>query len=49
MSRTVHGKPVAQLAALRRKPRTLYGALKGTIATRGDIIAPVAAEWNALG
>lgn len=44
---TKHGKPVAQLAALRRKPGTLYGALKGTIATRGDIIAPVAAEWNA--
>jgi prevent-host-death family protein len=45
---TKHGKPVAELAPLRRKPRTLYGALKGAVAVKGDIIAPVTADWNAL-
>lgn len=45
---TKRGKPVAELAPLRRKPRTLYGALKGTVTIKGDIAAPVGAEWNAL-
>ena len=45
---TKNGKPVAQLAPVTRKPKTLFGALKGTVVIKGDIVGPVDAEWNAL-
>lgn len=44
---TKNGTPVAKLAPVKRKPKTLFGALKGAVSARGDIIAPVDVEWDA--
>jgi prevent-host-death family protein len=45
---TKNGVPITQLIPAKRKPETLFGALKGSVSIKGDIIAPVDAEWNAL-
>ena len=45
---TKNGVPVAELISARRRPGTLFGALKGAVAIRGDIVAPVDARWDAL-
>ena len=45
---TKNGKPVAQLTPLPNKPQTFFGALKGFVSIKGDIIGPVDAEWDAL-
>jgi prevent-host-death family protein len=45
---TKNGTPVAQLVPVPRKPRTLYGALKGSLTIHGDIISPLDAEWEAV-
>jgi len=44
---TRRGKPVAQLAPVTVKPRTLRGFLKGYVKVTGDIISPVDVEWDA--
>ncbi len=44
---TKNGIPVARLAPVIRKPRTLFGALEGAVSVKGDIIAPVDVEWDA--
>ena len=44
---TKRGKPIAQLSAVVRKPKTLRGFLKGRIRSRGDLIRPVGVRWNA--
>ena len=44
---TKRGKPVAQLAPIVRKPKTLRGFLKGHIASGKDIISPIDVKWNA--
>ncbi len=44
---TKNGAPVARLAPVIRKPKTLFGALAGAVSVKGDIIAPVDVEWDA--
>jgi prevent-host-death family protein len=44
---TKRGKPIAQLAPVARKPKTLRGFLKGRVKTRKDIISPVNVPWDA--
>jgi len=44
---TKRGKPVAQLAPVSRKPKTLRGFLKGRVKTRKDIVSPVKVVWDA--
>ena len=44
---TKNGTPVARLAPVIRKPKTLFGALAGAVSVTGDIIAPVDVEWDA--
>ena len=46
---TKNGKPVAQLAPLRKKPETLFGIHKGKIDIVGDIMSPIDVTWNATG
>jgi prevent-host-death family protein len=36
---TKNGHPICQLVPYRRKPKTLYGALQGSIRSTGDLIA----------
>ena len=44
---TKNGKPVSRLVPYRQKPPTLFGALKGSIDIKGDLIEPVDVEWEA--
>lgn len=44
---TKHGVPVAKLIAIDEEPPNLFGALKGTVQIKGDIVAPLQEEWEA--
>lgn len=44
---TKNGKPVARLVPYRRRPDSLFGALKGSIEIRGDIVEPIDVAWDA--
>jgi prevent-host-death family protein len=43
---TKKGKPVAQLAPLPHKRKSLYGALKGQVVIQGDIVGPIGDAWD---
>jgi prevent-host-death family protein len=43
---TKNGKPVGQIVPLREKPKTLYGALKGSVTIIGDIVSPMEPDWD---
>ena len=45
---TKKGHPICQLVPYRRKPKTLYGALRGSLKITGDLIAPLDVAWEAL-
>ena len=45
---TKNGVPITRLIPARRRPETLFGALKGYMPLKGDIIAPIDAQWDAL-
>ena len=45
---TKRGKPVAQVVPIVRRPPCLWGAMKGEIEIRGDIVSPLDVEWEAL-
>ena len=45
---TKNGKPVSQLIPYRRRSSTLFGALKGSVEVRGDIVSPLDEDWEAL-
>lgn len=44
---TKHGVPVAKLVPFEEEPVNLYGALKGTVKIKGDIISPINEQWDA--
>lgn len=41
-----NGRPVAQLAPVARKPRTVFGLLKGRGRILGDIVGPIDDAWE---
>lgn len=43
---TKHGIPIAKLVPIEEQPANLYGALKGTVKIKGDIIAPIDEKWD---
>ncbi|MBI5366747.1 MAG: type II toxin-antitoxin system prevent-host-death family antitoxin [Planctomycetes bacterium] len=49
---TKRGRPVARLVPLReatkKKKKSTYGCMKGTVKILGDIISPLDVEWEAL-
>ena len=45
---TKNGVPISQLIPARRRPDTLFGALKGSVSINGDIVGPVDNSWDAL-
>ena len=45
---TKNGVPVAQLVPALKRPKTLFGALKGSMPLKGDIISPVEVQWDVL-
>jgi prevent-host-death family protein len=44
---TKRGKPVAQVVPIVKRPKQLWGAMKGEIEIRGDIMSPLDVEWEA--
>lgn len=44
---TKHGKPVACLVPIARRPASAVGALRGHIRIKGDIVAPLGVRWEA--
>lgn len=45
---TKRGKPVAELSQARERRASKYGALRGMITYRGDVISPTGVEWKAM-
>ncbi len=45
---TKRGKPVAQVVPIVKRPKRLWGAMKGEIEVRGDIVSPLDVEWEAM-
>ena len=43
---TKRGKAKVQIVAVREKPKTLWGATKGTFRIVGDIVGPIVDEWD---
>ncbi len=43
---TKHGTPIAKLVPIEEQVASLYGAMKGTVKIRGDIIAPIDENWD---
>ena len=44
---TKNDVPVAELVSARRKPKVLFGLMKGSVTYIGDIISPAEVEWEA--
>lgn len=45
---TQDGEPVAQVVPMRRRPQSLYGAMKGHITILSDLDEPIDVEWDAM-
>ena len=45
---TKNGVPITQLIPAKRRPETLFGALKGSASIDGEIVSPVDTTWDAL-
>ncbi|HEX2886162.1 type II toxin-antitoxin system prevent-host-death family antitoxin [Vineibacter terrae] len=43
---TKNGKPIGQIVPLRGKPKTIFGALKGSFEIVGDIVGPQEPDWD---
>ena len=47
---TKHGRPVAQLVAIeQRKPRPVFGRLRGRVESFSDLISPLPDRWSTTG
>lgn len=44
---TKHGVPITELVPAKRRPDTLFGAMKGSVIYMGDIVSPIDVEWEA--
>ncbi|PKB80111.1 MAG: hypothetical protein BZY88_09785 [SAR202 cluster bacterium Io17-Chloro-G9] len=44
---TKHGVPITELIPAKRRPDTLFGAMKGSVIDMGDVISPIDEEWEA--
>jgi prevent-host-death family protein len=44
---TKRGRPVAQVVPIVRRPKRLWGVMKGEIEVVGDIVSPVGVAWEA--
>lgn len=45
---TKNGKPVAEIIPFVDKPKSIIGALKGSVTILGDLDEPLDVEWEAL-
>jgi prevent-host-death family protein len=45
---TKNGKPIAEIVPFVQKPKTLRGAMKGSIKILGNLDEPLDVEWEVL-
>jgi prevent-host-death family protein len=45
---TKRGKPVAELRPVPAKPKSIIGAMAGSVLYEGDMISPLDVEWDAM-
>ncbi len=45
---TKNGKPVAEIIPFVDKPKSIIGALKGSVTIMGDLDEPLDVEWEVL-
>lgn len=45
---TKNGKPVAEIVPYVQKPKSLFGAMKGSLKVLGDLDEPLGVEWEVL-
>lgn len=43
---TKNGKPVAEIVPFVQKPKSIFGALKGSVTILGDLDEPLDVEWD---
>ena len=44
---TKRGVPVARLVPARQRPKSIFGAMQGSVLYMGDIVSPIDVEWDA--
>ena len=44
---TKHGVPITELVPAKRRPESLFGAMKGSVTHMGEVISPIDEEWEA--
>ncbi len=44
---TKHGVTVAHLVPATNRPKTLFGAMKGSVLHMGDVTSPIDERWDA--
>jgi prevent-host-death family protein len=45
---TKNGKPVAEIVPFVERPKSIRGALKGSVTILGDLDEPLGVEWDVL-
>ena len=45
---TKNGKPIAEIIPFVEKPKSIIGALKGSVTILGDLDEPLDVEWDVL-
>jgi prevent-host-death family protein len=45
---TKNGKPIAEIVPFVEKPKSIIGALKGSVTIMGDLDEPTGEDWEAL-
>jgi prevent-host-death family protein len=45
---TKNGKPVAEIVPFVERPKSIIGALKGSVTLMGDLDEPTSEDWEAL-
>ena len=45
---TKNGKPIAEIVPFVEKPKSIIGALKGSVTMMGDLDEPTREDWEAL-
>ena len=45
---TKNGKPIAEIVPFVEKPKSIIGALKGSVTLMGDLDEPTGEDWEAL-
>jgi prevent-host-death family protein len=46
---TKNGIPITELVPAKRRPDTLFGAMKGSVVYMGDVVSPIGETWEAEG